>query len=134
MTTDHGNEGHRWLRQAYRDLEDARFLADGKRHNLSCFVAHQAGEKAVKAYLYYKGAEDVWGVSLSDLCEDAKMFDMMFDVLKSVAVLLDKHYTITRYPDAIPGGIPSDVYDEHDSERAILVAEEVLKFVKERMI
>ena len=134
MTMDHGNEGHRWLRQADRDLEDARFLSEGKRYNLSCFVAHQAGEKAVKAYLYYKGAEDVWGVSLSDLCEDAKMFDMMFDVLKSVAVLLDKHYTITRYPDALPGGIPSDVYDEHDSERAILVAEEVLKFVKERVI
>ena len=133
MTTNQNAEGHRWLLQADRDMEDAKFLSEGKRHNLSCFMAQQAGEKAVKAYLYYKGAEDVWGVSLSDLCEDAKMFDMMFDVLKSVAVLLDKHYTVTRYPNALPGGIPSDVYDENDSQRALLVAEEVIKFVKERV-
>ncbi len=134
MTTNQNTEGMRWLRQADRDMEDANYLLEGKRYNLVCFMSHQAGEKAVKAYLYHKGAEDVWGQSLADLCEDAKLFDMMFDVLKSVAVLLDKHYTLTRYPEALPGGIPSEVFEELDAQRALQVAQEVITFVKERMV
>lgn len=47
----------RWLRQAERDLDDARFAAQGARHNLACFLAQQAAEKAVKSYLYARGAE-----------------------------------------------------------------------------
>ena len=134
MTTNQNTEGMRWLRQSDRDLEDAKYLMEGKRYNLVCFMSQQAGEKAVKAYLYQKGAEDVWGQSLADLCEDAKLFDMMFDVLKSVAVLLDKYYILTRYPESLPGGIPSEVFDEVDAQRSLQVAQEVIGFVRERMM
>ena len=78
--------------QAERDMEDAKYLRDGSRYNLACFMGQQAGEKAVKAYLYHQGAEDVWGHSLADLCEDAKIISMMFDVIK-----------ISRRP---PGQVP----------------------------
>ncbi len=57
------SDGARWLRQASQDLSDARFAMDGRRYNLACFMGQQAGEKAVKGYLYAKGAEAVWGHS-----------------------------------------------------------------------
>ena len=121
------------MRQAERDFADAQFTMKGERHNLTCFLGHQAAEKALKGYLYAKGAEDVWSHSLADLCEDAKMFDMMFDVLKSRAVFLDKYYSLTRYPSYLPGGIPADVFDELEAQRAIELAQEVVAFVKERI-
>ena len=120
--------------QAERDLEDAGYLRDGGRHNLACFLGQQAGEKALKAYLYYHGAEDVWSRSLADLCEDAKILNRMFDVIKSTAILLDKYHDLTRYPHLLPGGIPADAYDEVDSERAIYVAGDVISFVKVQMV
>ena len=134
MSPDPKAEGARWMRQAERDLEDAQFLHEGKRYNLACFMGQQAGEKAVKAYLYHQGVEDVWGDSLADLCEDAKLLNMMFDVIKSLAVLLDKYHDLTRYPHLLPGGIPAEAYDEEDGERAIHVAGEVITFVKVQML
>lgn len=131
---DHVAEGARWLRQAEQDLEDAEFLREGGRFNLACFMGQQTAEKAVKAFLYHRGAEDVWGHSLIDLCEDAKLFDMMFDVVKSDARQLDKYYEITRYPHHLPGGTPSEAFDRIDADRAIDLAQEVLGFVRERVI
>ena len=134
MRPDPKVEGARWIRQAESDLQDARFLQEGKRHNLACFMGQQAGEKAVKGYLYHQGVEDVWGHSLADLCEDAKILNMMFDVIKSQAVLLDKYHDLTRYPHLLPGGIPAEAYDEVDGERAIHVADQVISFVKTQMM
>ncbi len=127
---DPKEEGARWIRQAERDLEDARFLQEGNRYNVACFMGQQAGEKALKGYLYNQGVEDVWGYSLADLCEDAKILNGMFEAIKSLAVLLDKYHDLTRYPHLLPGGIPADAYDEVDAERAIYIAEEVIAFVK----
>ena len=133
MTGDRMAEGSRWMRQSEQDLSDARLSKEHERYNLACFMAQQCGEKAVKGYLYARGAEDVWGNSLADLCEDAKYFEMLFDVLKSRAIFLDKYYELTRYPNFLPGGIPSEVFDVLEAERAIELAEEVVRFVKERM-
>ena len=134
MNRDLKAEGARWMRQADQDLDDARYLREGGRHNTACFMSKQAGEKAVKAFLYHSGAEDVWGHALADLCEDAKLFSGMFEVIRSLAIALDKYEDMTRYPHYLPGGIPSETYDEVDSERAIFVADEVIKFVKDQMI
>ena len=133
MSPDPKAEGARWIRQAERDLEDSDFLRDGNRYSLSCFMGQQAGEKALKAYLYHQGVEDVWGHSLADLCEDAKILNGMFEVIKSLAVLLDKYHDLTRYPHLLPGGIPAEAYDEVDAERAIYIAGEVISFVKVQM-
>ena len=133
MVFNKQRESERWIKQAENDLCDAKMARHNERHNLACFMGQQAGEKAVKGYLYFQGAEDVWGHSLADLCEDAKMFDMMFDVLKINAMVLDKYYNLTRYPNYLPGGIPSELFDELESERSIGLAEEVLKFVRDRI-
>jgi HEPN domain-containing protein len=130
---DYLSEGARWLRQAVQDLEDADFSRQGGRFNLACFLGQQAAEKAVKAYLYHRRVEDVWGHSLIDLCEDAKLFDMMFDTIKSVARQLDKYFEMTRYPSYLPGGIPSEAFDIVDADRSIELSQQVVDFVKGRI-
>ncbi|MFL2646551.1 MAG: HEPN domain-containing protein [Dehalococcoidia bacterium] len=127
------NEVQCWHDQAQYDLSDARYSATGGRHALACFLCHQAGEKIIVAYLYAVGAEKVWGHSLSDLCEDAMAFDASFDLVKSNAAHLDKHHLGARYPTGIPAGIPAESYDEIDSNRALAIAEEVIKFVNEKL-
>lgn len=123
-------EGERWLRQAKRDLDDARYLFEGCRYNQSCFIAQQAAEKALKAFLYSKGAEQVWGHSVSELCTDATGIDSAFERLKADATALDKYYIPTRYPNGLPGGIPSDAYLEEDAESALSHAKRVLDAVE----
>ena len=122
-----------WLGQSGHDLADAQLVRDAGRHALACFLAHQAAEKAVTAYLLARGAERVWGHALADLCEDALALDPSFDLIKTVAVLLDKHYLGARYPTALPGGVPSEAYEAADSERALEIAGDVRRFVDERL-
>mgnify|MGYP001447012606 FL=1 len=130
---DYKSEATRWLRQAEQDLIDASYNRDGARFNISCFLCQQASEKAIKAFLYFKEAEDIWGHSLIDLCEDAKIFDMFFDTIKSEARQLDKYYELTRYPGFLPGGICSEAFDVNDSDRAYELSGLVVEFVKERI-
>lgn len=127
------SEAARWRRQARHDLDDARFARGGGRQALACFLSQQAAEKSLTAYLYARGADAVWGHALADLCEDAMTFDQSFDLIKSVAILLDKYYVMTRYPTALPGGIPWDVFEAQESARAIEIAEDVDKFVDDRL-
>ena len=131
---DYKSEATRWLRQAEQDLIDASYNKDGEKFNISCFLCQQASEKAIKAFLYLKEAEDVWGHSLIDLCEDAKIFDMFFDTIKSEARQLDKYYELTRYPEFLPGVICSEAFDVNDADRAYELSGFVVEFVKERII
>ncbi len=131
---DYLAEAARWQRQALQDLDDADFAREGARFNLACFLGQQAAEKSVKAFLYHRRVEDIWSHSLVDLCEDAKLFDMMFDILKSDARQLDKYYEITRYPGFLPGGIPSEAFDRVDADRSIQLSTMVVVFVKVRIV
>lgn len=116
-----------WLRQAEHDLNDARMVAVAGRYALACFLCHQAAEKALTAYLLARGAEQVWGHALADLCEDAMAFDASFDLVKTVAVLLDRHYLGARYPTTLPGGVPAEAYEQLDANRALAIAQDVLR-------
>ena len=125
-------EGRRWLLQGEQDLNDAEFNLSGRRYNVACFLAQQSAEKALKAFLFSKGAEEVWGHSVAELCKDAQTFDSGFEQLETVAGPLDKYYIPTRYPNALPGGIPSKAFDENDAKSAIRLAKEVIDFVRSR--
>lgn len=122
-----------WIAQADADLEAARASADQDRHALACYLSHQTAVKAVKGFLYRRGAEMVWGEHLSDLCEDAMAFDPSFDFVKSVAALLDRHLLAARNPDAIGGAVPAEVYDSTDSAHALEIAGEVLDSVRQKL-
>ncbi len=130
---DGRSQAERWLLQGRYDLAAARHAVAGDFHALACFLCQQAAEKAVGGYLFARGADHIWGHALADLCEDAMQLDASFDVIKSVAMLLDKHYLPTRYPSGLPGGVPHLAYDQVDSSRAIEIARDVLEFVETRM-
>jgi HEPN domain-containing protein len=125
---EHG-ESKRWLKQAKQDLDDAVFNLSGKRFNVACFLAQQSAEKSLKAYLYAKGAEEVWGHSVAELCQDATQFEQVFKEWRIKLAPLDKYYIPTRYPNALPGGIPSKAFDEDDAKRAITSAKHIIKFI-----
>lgn len=129
----HRRESDRWQAQAQADLRDAEMAAHAGSHALACFLCQQSAEKAVSGYLFARGAERVWGHALADLCEDAVALDPSFDMIKTVAMLLDKHYLTSRYPSALPGGIPAQAYDAEDSRRALEIARDVRDFVGERL-
>ncbi len=122
-----------WMVQARDDLESAIANAEGGRYALACFMCHQSAEKALAGFLYEKGAERVWGHALADLCEDAKAFDQSIEFLKSIAVLLDKHFIAARYPIALPGGAPVHAYEQLDADRALEVATDVLEGIEQRL-
>jgi len=127
------SEAARWLEQARRDLDDARFAASGKRWNLACFLSQQAAEKARKAYLYGRGAEAVWSHSVAELCRDAAAHDAAFAELGSDAAALDQYYIPTRYPNALPGGIPADAYTRADGDRALGLCAAVIALVDAKL-
>ena len=119
-------EAARWLEQARRDLDDARYAAAGARWNLACFLSQQAAEKALNAYLFAQGAKSVWGHSVAELCHDAGAHDTHFAELGREAAALDQYYIPTRYPNGLPGGISADAYTRTDSDRALGLSARVI--------
>jgi HEPN domain-containing protein len=126
-------EAARWLEQARRDLDDARYAAAGARWNLACFLAQQSAEKALKAYLFSQGAETVWGHSVAELCHDSAVHEPAFADLGREAAALDQYYIPTRCPNGLPGGIPADAYNRADGERALELSSRVIDFVERRL-
>ncbi len=124
-------EGTRWLLQARRDIDDARYARAGNRFNLACFLSQQAAEKAIKSYLYAHGRVLVFGHSVASLCQDATAFDVAFEKLREQAAPLDKYYIPTRYPNGLPGGIPSEAFDQADADRALELAQNVIQFIED---
>ena len=127
------SEADRWFQEAQYDLETARYLAEGRRFNTACFVAQQAAEKAVKAFLYAQGVEEPWGHSVATLLGEAATFDQSLGSIAELGAVLDKFYIPTRYPNSLPGSIPSRAYVAADADQAIGAAEQVLAAVRQRI-
>lgn len=130
MRPDPRDEGGRWLDQAARDLDDAAYNRDGGRHNVACFLAQQAAEKALKGFLFFHGAEVVREHAVSDLCERAAGVDPRFREITGDCAHLDVYYIPTRYPDGLPGGLPSSAFGPPDSERALALGRKVIDTVR----
>jgi HEPN domain-containing protein len=129
MTFDPEREYGRWMRQARQDLEDARFCLEGGRYHLACFISQQAAEKALKAFLYRKGHRVVWGHSVAELLDEAGRYDPALGGLRAKGSFLDRFYIPTRYPNGLPGGIPSEAFTLQDAEAALEVASELVEAV-----
>ncbi|MBI5411223.1 MAG: HEPN domain-containing protein [Nitrospirae bacterium] len=55
MAGQRKSEARRWFQQAAYDLKAARWNIEGGFYDTACFLAQQAGEKALKSLLYYLG-------------------------------------------------------------------------------
>ena len=121
-----------WMKQANRDLQQARILLENQGYEWACFAAQQSAEKAVKA-LFQKLAADAWGSSvtmlLANLPESVKPAAELINKAKE----LDKHYIASRYPDSYPTGAPFQYYTKAEAERSIQYSDEVIRFCENKI-
>jgi HEPN domain-containing protein len=125
--------GRYWLKEAEKNVELARFVADKKFFSFACFHAQQTAEMALKAFLASRGEVDIRTHSLHQLLAVAAKYDDDVSRLDDSARTLEDYYTNTRYPNGIGTGAPSDYFNERQAREALAAADEVLGFVKERI-
>jgi HEPN domain-containing protein len=136
MTWAYKEESRRWLVQAQDELADADALRSGGRFYLALFHFQQAAEKALKAYLYLtmRSREEVFTThSLEDLLQKVRALDRDFRGVKG-AKKLDEYAIRTRYPDSLPGKVPSRYFDDpEEAEEAMRLAKGVVELVERKI-
>jgi len=133
MKSPHKEEALRWFTQAKDEFEDADELR--KRFYLALFHFQQAAEKALKAYLYLKVESSLVFLthSIDDLSEMAIEIDSDFNEVKK-AKKLDEYYIPTRYPNGLPGGVPSRFFDDpEESEESMNLARGIIELVETKL-
>lgn len=128
-------EARRWLIQAVDEYTDAEDLRQRGRFYLALFHFQQAAEKALKAFLYARTDDRriFWTHSIMELVEAASRLDPSLKELLPAA-RLDQYYIPTRYPNGLPGGIPSRFYtDPEEATVASQLAQKVIEAVVQRL-
>jgi HEPN domain-containing protein len=97
-------------------------------------MAEQAGQKALKAFLLFKGERYITKHSVAELIKSIIKYDRDFNSLIEYGYKLDQYYIPTRYPDALAlGAVPYRSYSKEQAEEAVKFSEEILKLVKEKI-
>lgn len=118
-----------WTVKARHDLEDARrLLKDGGYADTICFLAQQAAEKYLKAYLVFKGVNPFKTHHLEKLARDCARFEKRFEEFLDDCLRLSRYYIETRYPPVVP-----IEYTKAEAKKAIEIAEAIIEFVEGRL-
>jgi len=128
-------EAIRWFTHAKDEFKDADDLRKRERFYLALFHFQQASEKALKSYLYLKvkSIEVFYTHSINDLLLMATELDPEFEKISS-SKKLDQYYIPTRYPNGLPGGIPSRFYDDpEEAEDAMKLARNLIDLVEDKL-
>lgn len=128
MASQRKSEARRWYQQAVYDLKAARWTVEGGFHDTACFLAQQAGEKALKSLLYYLGGRRsaLLTHSLVELIREAgEQVAGLAEVLEE-GRLLDLHYVPSRYPNGLPSGYPHRFYGKDTAAGAIQAADRIV--------
>lgn len=136
MKRPHREESLRWLTQAQDEFQDADDLRKRGRFYLALFHFQQAAEKAIKAYLYLKvkSIEVFYTHSIDDLLEMALEITSDFREVAR-AKKLDRYYIPTRYPNGLPGNIPSRYFDDpKEAEEAMELSKKVIELVEKKIM
>ena len=123
-------EALRWLAEAEEDIAVAQTLRDTQHFSRACFHAQQGAEKAMKAFLYAQGVDEPWGHSVAKLVEEATTYDADLGGFGHAGSILDRHYIPTRYPNGLPGGLPSKAYFDEDAQAAIASAGQIVDRIR----
>lgn len=125
-------EADRWLRQGEYDFKVAEWNQQGGFFAPACFWAQQAAAKSLRAFLYMNREDARETRSVVDLLDRAITYAEEFRNFVGVSTSLDIYYKTSRFPDALPGGIPAEVISEKDSRDAIKQAGEILAVVERK--
>jgi len=123
-------ETARWLRQAEYDLKAAEWNQQGGFHATACFCAQQSAAKALRGFLFLQREDAVVTRSVADLLDRAMTYDESFKEFVGGTTSLDIYYKTSRFPDALPGGIPAEVISDKDSRDAIKQASNIVAVVE----
>ena len=128
-------DAHRWFRQAEHDLKVAQKNLKDRFYSDACFMAEQASQKGLKAYLFFTGERFVLSHSVTKLALDCGQKDKGFEAIIDGARILDKYYIPTRYPDALAGpSAPFELYTQGEAEEALSYAAKILDLVRKKII
>lgn len=112
-----------WLEAARDDIDDAKHMFNAGRYFRAAFLAEQAVEKVLEALFFTVRREEPPRLhTVTELYSMLKEhgFSLPSDLEQQLS-MLNKYYTVTRYPDAA-NGLPRDSVDMLEAERAIKVA------------
>ena len=126
MKPDPIAEATRWILQAENDLAFAQLGLREGYYSQACFLSQQAAEKALKSVAYGRGDRFVVGHSLQELLNDLVGTYGDMESLRESARRLDQYYVATRYPDALPGGLPFETFSRDQAEEAVEMASEIV--------
>ncbi len=121
-------EAKRLIKQAERDLENARKNIGIEAYEVAAFLAEQAVEKYLKAY---------WMIAKKEAAPHTHSLTELGDALGLPASLrkhlvnLTADYTTARYPDAA-NGVPYEVYDRETAEAKVASGEAILTWLREQ--
>ena len=119
----------RLLKQADRDLENARKNIGIQAYEVAAFLAQQAVEK------YLKGA---WIVARKEPAPHTHALTEIGDGVGVPANLrrhladLTSDYTVSRYPDAA-NAVPYEIYDESTARSKVENAEAVITWLRSKI-
>jgi HEPN domain-containing protein len=127
-------EARLWMEAAKEDLFDAGDALRRGRWFRVAFFSHQAVEKALKALFFVVRREEPPHVhTVTELYRPLKDAGFVLPPeLEEQLYILNKYYTVTRYPDAA-NGLPSEAVDKIEAERAYGLAVEVVRIVEEHI-
>ncbi len=119
-------EAERLIKQAERDLENARKNVEIGAYEVAAFLANQAVEKYLKGvWITLRGEAAPHTHSLIELGDQLGVSEATREHLG----YLNADYTTARYPDAA-NGVPYEVYDRPMAERKVRAAEEALDWLR----
>jgi HEPN domain-containing protein len=122
-------EVERLLRQADRDLENARKSICIEAYEVSAFLSQQAVEK------YLKG---VWVLIESEPAPHTHSLTELGDgigvpsELRRLLADLTPDYTVTRHPDAATA-VPYELYDRDMAREKVRAGEQVMEWLRGRI-
>lgn len=128
-------DAERWMEQAQHDLQSARNnLEKVSFYSDACFMSEQAAQKALKAYLFFKGQRYIPIHSVRELANLCTHYEQAFKKVVEYGTVLDRYYILTRYPDALaPPAVPYKSYIKEDAVQALRYAEEISQLVRNKI-
>jgi HEPN domain-containing protein len=120
----------RWLQQGQRDLSAAEVLRQNDAYEWATFLAHQAAERVLKAYLFYHDETSVIGHSIRTLVLKCGSREKAFEAVHDVGKL-DDFYAAPRFPDSFEEEVPAYAVTPEQAEVAVELAGKAVALVGE---
>ena len=125
-------EAERWLRRAEYDLRAAEWNQQGGFHAQATFFAQQSAAKSLRSFLFLNKEDARETRSVVELLDRVITYEEEFRDFVGSSRSLDIYYKTSRFPDAIPGGIPAEIISQKESVEAIRQAADIIAIVEKK--